>query len=251
MACTLQGRRFVEVRMSAPVVVYGFGASIWGQPSASPFVNKLVFWLRMVGLPHELRAPTGPPASRTGKVPYIDRPGGAVLADSSVIIATLSAEHGLELGGPLSRSEQARLIALQRLCEDSLYWTVVYFRWLDDGGWAITKPAYFAFLPGLARVLATPFIRRGVVKSLHGQGLGRRSPAEVAAVGIANLDALEALLGDQDYFLGRPTLADAIVWGFLAGYYATPYSDPVTAHARRSGPLRAFVERMGTRWPGP
>jgi len=108
-----------------------------------------------------------------------------------------------------------------------------------------------------------------VVKSLHGQGLGRRSPAEVAAVGIsnldalearpaevaavgiANLDALEALLGDQDYFLGRPTLADAIVWGFLAGYYATPYSDPVTAHARRSGPLRAFVERMGARWPGP
>ena len=48
-----------------------------------------------------------------------------------------------------------------------------------------------------------------------------------------------------------PTLADAIVWGFLAGYYATPYSDPVTAHARRSGPLRAFVERMGARWPGP
>lgn len=174
-----------------------------------------------------------------------------MLSDSSVIIATLSAEHGLELGGPLSRSEQARLTAIQRLCEDSLYWTVVYFRWVDEAGWAITKPAYFAFLPALARFLATPFIRSGVVKNVHGQGLGRRSPAEAAAVGIANLDALEALLGDQDYLLGRPTLADAIVWGFLAGYYATPYTDPITEHARRSAPLRAYVERMGARWPGP
>ena len=235
----------------APVQVFGFGGSLWGLPSASPFVNKLILWLRMAGIPHTLGEPKGPPASKTGKVPYILRPDGSVLSDSSVIIATLGAERGIELGAPFGSAEQAKLTAIQRLCEDSLYWTIVYFRWIDPAGWAITQPAYFGFIPAAVRWAVTPFIRGQVRRSLHGQGLGRRSPAEIAAVGIADVDALVGLLGEQEYLLGRPTVADAIAWGMLAGFFGTPYADPVTLHARAQPALAAYVARLGQRFPAP
>lgn len=235
----------------APVQVFGFGGSLWGLPSASPFVNKLVMWLRMAGIPYTLGEPKGPPASKTGKVPYIVKADGAVVADSSVIIATLAAERGIDLGGPFGREERAQLTAIQRLCEDSLYWTIVYFRWIDPAGWQITQPAYFSFIPALVRWAVTPFIRRSVGRSLFGQGLGRRSAGEVAAVGIADLDALVGLLGEQDYLLGRPTVADAIAWGMLAGFFGTPYADPVTMHARAQPTLAAYVTRMNARFLAP
>ena len=46
---------------------------IWGLPNPSPFCMKLETWLRMSGLPYEAKAITGPPKSKSGKIPYIER----------------------------------------------------------------------------------------------------------------------------------------------------------------------------------
>ncbi len=235
---------------ATPIHVVGFGTGLWGLPSASPFVNKLVMWLRMAGLPHTVSQPKALPASKSGKVPYLLRPGGDVLSDSSVIIRTLSAEHAVALDEGLSAHQQAISSLLQRTCEDSLYWSIVYWRWVDDAGWAIVRAAYFGGFPWPLRTLLPPFVRRGLIRNAYAHGLGRHRREEVAAVGKADVDALDALLGDQEFFLGRPSTADAVAWGQLASLARAPLTDPVSAHLRGKPRLLAFVDRMEARWPG-
>ena len=56
-----------------------------GLPNASPFCMKLETYLRMTGLPFEVRPVTDPRRAPKGKLPYIDD-GGTVLADSNLIL---------------------------------------------------------------------------------------------------------------------------------------------------------------------
>ena len=49
----------------------------------------------------------------------------------------------------------------------------MYTRWIEPQGWAKTKAAFFADLPGLLRWLVPPMARRGMAKELHGHGMGR------------------------------------------------------------------------------
>jgi glutathione S-transferase len=102
---------------------------------------KVETWLRMAGIPYEPRAIGGPPKSTTGKVPYIERPDGSRLSDSTVIIDTLARERNVTLDDGLTAEERALSTAIQRTFEESLYFAVLYERWVDAAGWAITEPA--------------------------------------------------------------------------------------------------------------
>ncbi len=44
----------------APLIMWGLAAGCFGLPSASPFCMKLESWLRMKGVPYELRAVSNP-----------------------------------------------------------------------------------------------------------------------------------------------------------------------------------------------
>ena len=49
-------------------------------------------------------------------------------------------------------------------------------------------------IPALVRPLVTPLIRRAFVKHLHERGIARHTPAEVEAMGRADVDRMLALL---------------------------------------------------------
>ena len=125
---------------------------LWGLPNPSPFCMKVETWLRMAGLPYQARPIEGSPQSLSGKVPYIDRPDGSVLWDSSVIIDTLSRERGVDLDRGLSPTDRAIGTLLQRTFEEDLYFVVLYERWVDDANWPRISRDYVPRFLALIRI---------------------------------------------------------------------------------------------------
>ena len=72
-------------------------------------------------------------------------------------------------------------------------------------------------IPYLPRLLIGQIVYRKVTSTLHGQGTGRYSPAEIAALKLETWTALDALVGEGWVLGGEgPTDADACLFGFLA-----------------------------------
>ena len=237
--------------MSDQRIVFWQLPPCWGLPNASPFCMKLETWLRMVNLPYEAKSVTGPPKSKSGKIPYLERPDGTLLSDSSLIIETLTGEHGVRLDEGLSATERAQGLLLQRLFEEELYFHLLYDRWYDPAGWQITAPAYFDGLPWFVRKVVVPVIRRQLMAAVRGQGIARLSADYRNKKGIADIGAIAATLGDREFFLGRPTTTDAIAYAFLANCLWTPVRSPTSDSVREHQNLVSFCERMKERyWKG-
>jgi glutathione S-transferase len=98
--------------------------------------------------------------------------------------------------------------------------------------------------PGIPRVLPD-LARRGLLKQMHVAGIGRHTPAEIYAMGNADLDALGAFLGGKPFLLGeRVTSLDAVAYGFLAQLFFTPEKSPLCLHARGMDNLRRYAETI-------
>lgn len=231
--------------MSA-LTVHGI-SPVFGLCSASPFVVKLCTWLRMVEIPYHYDLLHGLPKSKTGKVPYVTLPDGRTLEDSQVILTTLAAEHGIDPWAGLSAGERARGHALRRLAEDSLYWALVWDRWID-AGWPVVKEQYFRGVPGPVRPLVAAYAQRGVRTMLHGQGLGRRPRADLLDQARQDLQCLADSLGAQDWMLGVPTLVDAAVYGPLAQIHGGTYGGDLRPLLEQHDNLVALVDRVRERW---
>jgi glutathione S-transferase len=66
---------------------------------------------------------------------------------------------------------------------------------------------------------------------------------------VADVEALAALLGDQDYFLGtQATSIDAIATAFLANVLMVPLETPIKATAAGHANLVAYCRRMATQY---
>lgn len=226
-----------------PLVLFALPPT-WGVPNPSPFVIKLMTWLRMARIPYEHRVLTRPPASPTGKIPYVQLPDGTTLHDSELIVEELSRRHGVDLDAALGPTERATGHLLRRTIEEHLYFAGVYERWLTDEGYAHTSRDYFAALPALLRAVIPWTIRPKMRKNLHGQGLGRHPRPVIAAKARADVSAIAATLGDRPYMLGPLSSVDACAYGFLAAFLSHPFRsdvrDAVLAHPN----LVAYRDRV-------
>jgi glutathione S-transferase len=216
--------------------------------NVSPFTLKLETWLRLAGLPYEVVPTRNPGRGPKGKLPFIVDDAGTVVADSSLIIEHLVRTRGIDLDRDLSRAQRAQALALQRLFEDHFYFVAVWSRWIDPDGWRAFGPALFGSVPVPLRWPLAAFVRRQVRNSLHAQGLGRHSQAELYAMGRADLEAIAVVLGDQPFFLGaRPTTIDAIAFGFLDNVINVPTETALKRSAEEFASLVAYCDRMSAR----
>lgn len=230
-----------------PIVLHQM-PRFWGIPNASPFCVKVETWLRMVELPYEARPLTRPPASKSGKIPYVDLPDGTRIEDSGLILRTLTNRHQLELDADLTPEQSARSVMLTRLVENHLYFAMGYERWRLPGGYAAVSEAYFRQAPALARPLVAYMAKRSILAALHGHGLGRMETDEVLHRGRADLDALADAL-TSDWFLGpAPHSIDATVFGLIANLLHTPYPSALRDHLKTRPKLLAWEERMRGRY---
>lgn len=226
------------------IMLYHFGDAFGFDPS--PFCLKLETYLRLAGHPFQKRRGDVRRAPKR-QLPYIDD-GGRIVADTRFVIDYLKATYGDPLDGRLTAAEKASLHAWQRMCEESLYWTIVYSRWIDDTGWKVFAPLVFGSLPGPLRALIPPLVRRRVARTLDGQGTLRHSQAEVYSLGMRDVDALANLLGDRLYMLGdEPTSLDATAAGWLINILHAPLETPLKAGTAKHANLVAYADRLRER----
>jgi glutathione S-transferase len=223
----------------------------WDLPDISPFCIKVETYLRMTGRAYVSVVGDSRKAPK-GKLPLIDDDGTRV-ADSSAILSYLESKDGaLDIG--LDAKQRALATAVRSMLEEHLYWIICYFRWKEDAGWRIYRPAFIPLAAslGVPRPLAPlmlPAIRRGMVRALRAQGTGRHTAEEAAQIGARILDAAADLMGDGPFFLGeRPSTLDATAYAFLAALLRVPIEGSLLEHARGKANLVSYVDRMKARY---
>ncbi|SFL95391.1 glutathione S-transferase family protein [Marinobacter zhejiangensis] len=214
----------------------------WGV-NASPFCLKVETYCRLAGIDYRL-CPTPPFKAPRGKLPYIVD-DGRTIADSREILAYLGLRRDYPLGSPLTDEQITTGHLLRQLCEESLYFSMLYSRWMDDAYWAETRVEFFQSLPPGVSSLVPHVARRGVIAALKGQGFGRCPTPEVYARAAADLDALAWALGRHPFAVGgAPTEYDATVYAFLFNLLRVPQDTPIRRHALNHPVFADYLQRM-------
>ncbi|KAI1342963.1 hypothetical protein F5Y15DRAFT_371516 [Xylariaceae sp. FL0016] len=213
------------------------GADTPTQHVWSPFVTKLEARLRFAGVPYTPAAGS-PNSAPKGKIPYVDvaAPGSGSsssttqLSDSTLIINALTAQDVLpDLNAKLSPAARTQDLALRALLEEKLYFYSGRERWQDN--YPTMRDHTLSAIPYPLRLLIGLLISRTMTATLHGQGTGRFSDAEVRVLRDEVYAGLNDLLltsrthakgGSSSteapfWALGgaEPTEADATLYGFI------------------------------------
>jgi glutathione S-transferase len=214
----------------------------FGLPEVSPYVTKTEVQLRMAGLDYQ-KVPATPDTSPKGQLPWIDDDGQAV-ADSTFIRAHLERKYGFDLDAHLTPVQRAQAWAVERMLENQFAWTWVRDRWLVPENFAKGPAHFFDAVPEAFREQVRTEVQAKVAGNILAVGVGRHSDEEVLWLGTRTLDALSALLGEQDWLFGdAPSAVDATAFAMLAGVL-TPYFDTPLRRAAAGYPkLVAYVDR--------
>jgi glutathione S-transferase len=232
--------------MATMITLYCFRPAP-GLPDLSPFVVKAMTLLKLAGLEYELNS-KGFARAPKGKLPYIDDEG-VIVADSTLIRWHLEEERGIDFDAHLSPEQKAIAWAVEKMCEEHLYWLIVRDRWLDDANFEKGPAKIFERIFAPARPLIKRLIRGKVKKTLHLQGVGRHSADEAARLGVKDIETLATLLGDKSYLFGDVACgADATVFAFVAAVLSPSWESPIRDAAAAAPNLVAYRDRLMNRF---
>lgn len=228
------------------ITLYAFGP-FFGLPDPSPFVIKAMLLLKLAGLPYrEDRG--GFRKAPKGKLPYIND-DGLIVADSTFIRFHIEKKYGVDFDAGLTLEQKAVAWAIEKMCEEHLYWAGVATRWLDDANFAKGPAQFFKVVPLPFRPIVQSLVRRKIKKALKLQGFGRHTPAEQDELGVADINALASLIGDKAFVMGeKPCGADATVFAFVAGFMTPVFATPIRAAAERHANLTGYRDRILRRY---
>jgi glutathione S-transferase len=226
------------------ITLYTFGP-YFGLPDPSPFVTKALLLLKFAGLPFEENR-NGFAKAPKGKLPYIDDDGER-LADSTFIRFHIEKKYGFDFDAGLSAEQTATGWALEKMCEDHLYWLCVGDRWLDDANFQKGPAHFFEGAPAPIRPLIQAMIRRKVRRAAYAQGLSRHSSAEQAELARRGMAAVSVLLADKPFLFGdSPRGADATIGAFMMGLLCPVFESASRAEAESHPNLVAYRDRIAT-----
>ncbi len=226
------------------IKLHGFGPQ-FGLADPSPYVLSVDTFLRLAKIPYEFdgdsnnlsRAPKG-------KLPYITD-GEQQLADSFLIIEHLSLNNPVTLNRHLDAKQLATAHLIQQSLNEHFYFCLIHSRWLKDDTWPRVKQAFFGNMPPVIKQVIPAIIRGKVRKGMKAQGFARHSDAEILHFTELQLQALSAVLADQDYFFGaQASTLDAVCFGFLAQVILAEIDNPCNTLARQHDNLVAFCQRI-------
>lgn len=131
------------------------------------------------------------------------------------------------------------------MCEEHLYFALVYFRWLYQDNFAKGPAHFFDKVLALLRPLVKKMAIRNVRKTLYFQGMGRHSEADIRRLACRGIDALAAVLGVQAWFGGAlPCASDATTGAFLVSLLCGQLACPLSEHAQTHANLVAYAKRV-------
>jgi glutathione S-transferase len=205
---------------------------------------KVESYLRMRGIPFMSVTELNPRRGPKGKMPVIDHEG-TIVPDSGFIVEYLMRRYGPGPDGRLSMHDRGAAHAYRRLVEESLYWTILHSRWVDERGWRCIQRDFAPLFPWRSGRLALRLIRRELLRQAWSQGSGRHSSDEIYGQAAQDLESLAEYLGEKEFFTGsEPVSFDATFFAFLATILAAPYETPLQRATRSHPNLVSYCARM-------
>ncbi|MEO1282059.1 MAG: glutathione S-transferase family protein [Pseudomonadota bacterium] len=228
------------------ITLKNFGPA-FGVPDPSPFCLKAEVLLKMSGQPYETTY-CDPTKTPKGKAPVIVD-NGTTIPDTTFIRFHLEQKYATDFDSGLSETERAVAWAFEKLCEDNLYWIILWERWMVDANFDAGPKIFFKAVPAPMRPVIVALVRRQVKRDLHGHGMGRHTRDERMAIAERGINAIADQLRDKPYLMGEnPCGADAIVFGTVANMlppiFDTKAKTLVATHAN----LIAYRDRCMARW---
>jgi len=162
-----------------------------------------------------------------------------------VIISRVEKMQGSSLDDVLTADERAQAHFIVSTCEDKLYFAMLYLAWQCNENWPSTRAEYFSEVPWGLRKIISGKARKGIIKALHGQGIGRRPLEQVVDLSKQVIDDLSHVLGDKSTLFGTPklTTADIVVYANLDRFlYAEFPHNPIRDYIKTKATLVKFVD---------
>ena len=221
---------------------------LFGLEDNNPYGLKVFAFLTLCGLPFDHRHILDTKSAPRGQLPYIVDDDESI-GDSDAIVAHLKHKYSLTIDGSLTNAQQDLHLLIRRALDD-LYWVMSYSRWRDPRFWPLFKEA---FLKTHSSITADSLdaAQKFNFERYHYQGIGRFEPDDAYARGIADLQAIANLLGDNEFMFGpEPGSIDASVYGFVANIFFydidTPLKQFVLARpdlVRHCHAVRAVIDK--------
>ncbi len=224
------------------IKLYTFAAG-FEQFSYSPFCTKASWLLNLAGVPWERHDMQDPRKMPLGKLPAIGLKDGTIIPDSDNIRTYLEKQgHDFDTG--LSARDKATSRAFIRMTEEHIYFHQVMDRWGNDANWNIIRVEYFGFLPPILRRIVPSKLRKNLMRTMNGIGLGRFTVQQRLERIEPDLLAITAHLGERPYLFGdTPTAADATVGAFMNAIIASPVPTPLSRRVSQDPVLSAYAAR--------
>ena len=214
----------------------------FGEPSHSPFCVKAMILLQMSGQPWQREDIANPSSMPHGKLPVL-RANGELIPDSEFIEGWLT-EQGADFYPDCSSEQKAIGHSITRMVEESLRLTLVHDRWLHDQNWAHIGPLFFEAVPRPIRKLIARKARKSVKAGLMSHGIARMSAEQRLQKVDNDLNALEQIIGTNDFMLGAaPTAVDAAVLPVLSMIDRLPVETAITQLVRSKGWVKGYLQR--------
>ncbi len=219
----------------------------FGMRNVSPFCLKIELLMTALELDFKLEEQSDPRKAPKGKLPFL-KSGNQLIADSELILVHLDELTQGRVYTGLSDRERAYGVALSRLAEEHLYWTIVASRWLDDAWWPNVVDGFFHIAPAIVRPLVANAARKQVRKTYELQGLGLHTREEQASFARRDLEALQNAIDDAGFLFGdAPCVFDFTVTGILAGIYDQQPPTWLNPIAEEFPRLKDYAERVQQR----
>jgi glutathione S-transferase len=215
---------------------------LFGVADNNSYGLKVYAFLKLAGVPFVHEHIFDASAAPRGQLPYVVD-DGETIGDSETIIAHVIAKFRLSIDAALSSDQRRTNLLVTRMLDD-LYWVMSYSRWKDARYYPAFRDGFIAEHPQLD---ATGFEKAKAYNAqrYHYQGIGRYTPEQAYARGLADLQALAGIVPATGFVHGAaPTSLDAGIYGFIANIHFFPIPTPLKAFVDAHANLVAHCERI-------
>src|SRR5947209_1156913 len=169
---------------------------LFGVADNNGYSLKVFAFLRLNGVPFTHEHVFDASAAPRGQLPYIVD-DGETIGDSDTIIAHVIAKNRLNIDAALTAGQRDMNLLITRMLDD-LYWVMSYSRWKDERFWPAFRDAFIA---QHKQIDAAGFEKAKAYNAqrYQFQGIGRYTPEQAYARGLADLQVLAEIVPANDF----------------------------------------------------
>jgi len=210
-------------------------------PSFLPASLKLETYLRMHKIPYENKY-VHKLGSDKVKLPFIEYQGDKV-QDANFCIKYLNNKFNLTPDAHLSEEQRAVAHAFSTMAEENTYWSLAYYRWVDN--FNETKK-YYSNLAPVVKDVRPKLDQNKCIKCMQAHGIGKHTKDEIYGIAEADLRSMSSFLAEKEFFMdSEPSIIDCTMFGLLASIvYGAPESPQAKLLQEEMQNLVKFCDNM-------